>query len=146
MMKQLVLWAIALAFLVSCPVQIAAEAKAPEVPVGALVVVTGDGEQGAEMIEVKAGQYIKVSLFAAGGTGYSWTLAEPNLALIEPVGDQIEPVDPDSRRVGGRMKWSYYLKVKESASGQEVLKFVLRRPWEKNTPPARSFELTVVTK
>lgn len=124
----------------------AAPEKTPDFPVTMTVVVAGDCERGEESVEIKPGQFFKVDLYAAGGTGYAWTLVNSDFALLELAGDSAGPVDSDSTRTGGRVKWSYFLKVKEAASGQEVVKFALKRAWEKDAAPARSFDLTVVAR
>ena len=120
--------------------------KAPDFPVTMTVILAGDCDRGEESIDIQRGQYFKVNLYAAGGTGYTWTLADHEFSLLELAGDSVEPVEPDSMRAGGRVKWSYYLKVKDEAAGQEVIKFVLKRGWEKTASPARSFDLTVVAR
>ena len=115
-----------------------------EYPISATVVVTGDASTIApESIDVKKGDYIKVVLYASGGTGYAWTLAAKNSLLAESVGEFTAPVEGTEKLTGGKVRWVFYLKVKADASGQETLQFVLSRSWEKNVPPARSFDLTL---
>ena len=124
-----------------------ASVQAADLPVTMAVVVAGDCEgRGGETIEASPGQTFKVELFAAGGTGYSWTLENKQLALMEALGDEAGPVDPTANLVGGRTKWTFFLKLKEDAVGQETLNFALKRGWEKNVVPIRAFALTVTAK
>jgi len=127
---------------------VAAEGMAyREYPISATVVVTGDASTSApESIDVKKGDYIKVVLYASGGTGYAWTLATQNPLLTEAVGNSSAPVEGTEKLTGGKVKSVFYLKIKADASGQETLQFVLSRSWEKNVPPARSFDLTLVVR
>ena len=118
-----------------------------EYPISATVVVTADTNTNvSESIDVKNGDYIKVVLYASGGTGYAWTLATQNPLLVEAVGSSTAPVEGTEKLAGGKVRWVYYLKMKAEASGQETLQFVLSRSWEKNVPPARSFDLTLVVR
>ena len=118
-----------------------------EYPIGTTVIVAGDcAASASESIDVKKGDYFKVVLYAAGGTGYEWTLANQKPALAESVENSAAPVEGSENLAGGRVRWVFYLKVKPDASGQETLKFVLRRAWEKNVPPARNFDLTLLAR
>ncbi len=118
-----------------------------EYPVSATIVVTEDGGTNvSESIEIKKGEYFKVVLYAAGGTGYDWALGTQNPLLAEFVEKSTAPVAGAEKLAGGKVRWIFVLKMKDDASGQETLQFVLRRSWEKNVPPARTFDLTLVTR
>jgi predicted secreted protein len=118
-----------------------------EYQIGTTVIIAGDcSESAAESIDVKRGEYIKVILYAAGGTGYEWVVTDKNLSMVEVVNNSVAPVDSSTKLVGGKARWTFYLKMRDDASGQEVVPFALKRAWEKNEPPARKFELTVVAR
>jgi len=113
----------------------------------AKVVVVGDSnEKFPEAIEVNTGDYFKVVLHAAGGTGYGWALDSESLKLIELVSSNVAQVNSQSLLVGGKAIWEFYLRLKPEMTGQETIHFYLSRPWEKNEKPAQVFDLTVVAK
>lgn len=140
--------AIVLIALVITATSVAAEEKAsPDYPVDTTIVLMGDNSRkGTEAIPVKAGDCFKVLLYAAGGTGYEWVLAAKNLKLVEPVGESVGPVDDVPVSVGGQVRWTFYLRLKDEAIGTERLRFVLQRPGEKNEERAQVFDLTVMAK
>lgn len=148
MHKKWALLVVLLTMVVFCGTVAAAEGMAyREYPISATVVVSGDGSASvSESVDVKKGDYFKVVLYAAGGTGYEWTLATQNPLLVEAVGNSTAPVDNTGKLAGGKVRWVFYLKMKADATGQETLQFVLRRSWEKNVQPARSFDLTLVAR
>ncbi|HWR31092.1 MAG TPA: protease inhibitor I42 family protein [Negativicutes bacterium] len=124
----------------------AAEKKIDDYPVATTVEVVGaNGETKAETINVTPGDYFMVVLYAAGGTGYSWTLDSKNLTLTEVIADSTEPVSSQPL-AGGSVRWKFCLRVKPEMVGQETLHFNLSRPWMKDAKPAQAFNLTVVTK
>ena len=124
----------------------AGEKKTNDYPVIATVVVVGDSSGNSpEAIKVKPGDYFKVVLYAAGGTGYGWMLDSKSLISIKAVADSVAPVNSQPL-AGGKAKWEFCLRVKPEAAGQETLHFYLSRPWEKNGKPARVFDLNVVAK
>ena len=115
-----------------------------EYPIAATVIIAGDcSESAAESIDVKRGEYFKVILYASGGTGYEWMVTDKNLSMVEVVNKSVAPVDSSTKLVGGKVRWTFYLKMKDDVSGQETIPFVLKRAWEKNELPARKCELTV---
>lgn len=124
-----------------------AAAQPAEVPVSLTFVLGGDCDgRAAETIEVGAGSNFKVVLYAAGGTGYAWTLAESGLDGLALVEHTVGPVDPSAKLSGGRLKWSFVLQAPATSAGQTALKFALQRSWEKNTPPVRTLDLAVIVK
>lgn len=102
-----------------------------------------------ETIEIVSGDYFKVVLHAAGGTGYSWVFKREGSGLVEVVADNVIPLSDQLNTpplAGGPVKWEYYFHAKPETIGQETLRFQLIRPWEKVKKPAQTFDLTVITK
>jgi Predicted secreted protein len=133
------------------PLAASAEKEALDFPIVMTIVVVGDpsGGKAPEDIEVAPGDYFKVVLYAAGGTGYSWVLESQSPGTVEIAADHTVPVSSQLNGpplAGGMVKWEFYLHVKAEATGQETLHFTLSRPWEKNQKPARMFDLHVITR
>ena len=86
------------------------------------------------------GEEFKVALESNAGTGYEWQCQLPNDPFIlvdEP--PEIAPVDTGV--VGGRVRTIFVVHGK--SVGTVKVSFVLVRPWEKNTAPAKALTLTL---
>jgi len=133
--------------LVSISVGVAsAEEKSSDYPVSTAVVVVGNGRgEVPEALELESGDYFKVVLYAAGGTGYNWALDNESLKSIEVVANSSVPVN-HLPLAGGPVRWEFYLRLKPGATEPENLHFYLSRPWDKNQKPAQMFDLAVAIK
>lgn len=80
--------------------------------------------------DIKAGEFFKVELYAAGGTGYEWVLLNKDLQLVEVMSRSTGPVTETPNLVGGKMRTIYILQAKSGTAGQETVAFSLRRSWE----------------
>ncbi|MCE5286869.1 MAG: protease inhibitor I42 family protein [Pelosinus sp.] len=121
----------------------AEEQKADNYAVVKTVEVNGrSGEIASQEVTVKPGDYIKVNLYAAGGTGYDWQLDSDSADSIQAVSKDTAPVG-DKYLAGGPVRWEFVLLVKPEAKPQ-TLHFALVRSWEKNKKPAQAFDLKVL--
>ena len=95
-----------------------------------------DGRQ----LRLALGDVFSVELASNPTTGFHWQLADAGSSgVLAPAGDEFHA--PDTERCGtpGVQKLSF----RAAAPGETVLKLVYVRPWEKNRPPMRSFQVTV---
>ncbi|MBP2643240.1 MAG: Chagasin family peptidase inhibitor [Firmicutes bacterium] len=119
------------------------EVKNYQYPISMTVIAPEDSSGGAsQIIEVNTGDYFKVGLEAAGGTGYRWQLDDNNMDIVEFVDQTAAPVDPVFRMPGSKIRWEFYFKVKPNVSGQQPLRFYLRRGLDEI--PVKEFLLTVI--
>jgi inhibitor of cysteine peptidase len=102
-----------------------------------------DAEGNSKTIHVLPGKTICVKLKANHTTGYSWSLAAVDKSVLE-VGEEGEyESDPHPEGmvgVGGNEVWSF----KAIAAGETEISLVYVRPWEKDEPPAMTFNLKVI--
>lgn len=92
-------------------------------------------------LALAAGQRLVVEIRGNATTGFVWEAVEVPPCL-EPIGERAYVQDPsDERRlgVGGRYLFTYAA----TKAGSGALKFVHRRPWEKDQPPVDAAELRV---
>jgi inhibitor of cysteine peptidase len=105
--------------------------------------VTANETNNGQTIALQRGQVLVVSLNAQLGTGFGWHVVKydrDNLKLRG--GPQIEA--PDRPGVGAPQPEIFRFEAK--GDGSSVVQLDYKRAWEKNTPPAKTFRLTVVVK
>ncbi|MBP2656904.1 MAG: Chagasin family peptidase inhibitor [Firmicutes bacterium] len=115
------------------------EVKWCHYPISMTVMGNGDNQT----VDVKAGNYFKVTLESAAGTGYRWELDNKNMVLVNAAEQNVASVDKVFLP-GGKVRWEFYYKVNPTASGQETLRFSLRRC--RGEIPAKEFLLTVIAR
>ncbi len=95
--------------------------------------------------DIGVGQQAVVALAGNATTGYAWEAAPPSSASVTPVGERQyqEDAHPAGQvGVGGTYTFTY----QGASAGGAKLSFVYRRPWEKDTPPAQTFDVTLNVK
>lgn len=102
-----------------------------------LPVVSVDESQDGGHVKVRPRGMLRVKLPAQLGTGFGWQHSA--LSLLEPVKSEVAP------RGNGRPGATEDQIFTFSAShiGDETVTFEYRRPWEKDTAPARRFSISV---
>ncbi len=94
--------------------------------------------------ELAAGQEISLTLAANRTTGYSWAREDDSgiVVLVEPPAYSAGAAPAGMVGVGGVETW----RLRATAAGTAVLRFAYRRPWEKDTPPARAVTLNITVR
>lgn len=105
-----------------------------------------DAEDAASEVlgfDIKAGEFFKVELYAAGGTGYEWVLLNKDLQLVKVVSSSTGPVTDTPNLLGGKIRTVYILQAKPHTAGQETVAFSLRRAWEPANMAAKTISCEV---
>ena len=101
------------------------------------------GEQTGQQVSLKVGAVLEVRLEANHTTGYSWIAAPAANPVLMRQGAarSEEHASGGKAGVGGVEIWRF----KAVKAGKQGLQFDYRRPWERNTPPAKvvTFAVTV---
>ncbi len=93
-------------------------------------------------LEVQQGDRFVVTLAGNPTTGYQWKVASVDTAIAKQIGAaQFEPAST-AVGAGGILT----LQFQAVGAGQTKLTLVYQRPFDKQTPPAQTFEVTVVVK
>ncbi len=101
----------------------------------ARVVTIGYAFDGG-LVNLAVGDELDVRVGSTPGTGYSWTAAMNDAAILEPIG---KPIDEKSQDVRPGAPGSRLFRFRAVKAGSSSLGLVYERPWEKNAPPARLF-------
>ncbi len=101
-----------------------------------------DDSYSGKQVELSVGQSLVVTLDSNASTGYSWSLSQnSDDSVLNNAGN--EYVAPQTTLVGagGKEEWTF----KALKKGNSTISMGYSRPWE-STPPAKTFDLTVVVK
>jgi Zn-dependent peptidase ImmA (M78 family)/predicted secreted protein len=100
-----------------------------------------DEAQEGRQIVSRLRDEIHVRLPETPSTGYVWDLVDPAAGVVEVVDDRFETADDDDERIGADGVRHVWLRVVAPGSGR--LRLELRRPWQADVRPVRTFEATV---
>jgi alanine dehydrogenase len=99
----------------------------------------GDGKK----FEVAAGEEVVMTLDSNPTTGYGWALASPlDEKVLELARSEYVPNSTLVVGSGGREIWTF----RAVGPGRTKVSFKYVRPWEKDAPPAKTEEFTVMVK
>ncbi len=93
-------------------------------------------------VELRTGDTLEVVLSGNPTAGYQWEIASEDTNVLKRRGKP--EYRSDSAAVGSGGKFIFTFEA--AAPGQTVLRLVYRRPFERNVPPARTFETTAIVK
>ena len=102
----------------------------------------GDSYSGKQ-VELSVDQSLVVTLESNASTGYSWSLAQnSDDSVLNETGNKYLAPQTTLVGAGGKEEWTF----KALKKGTSSISMVYRRSWETDTPPAKTFDLTVVVK
>ena len=90
------------------------------------------------IVELKQGDTLIITLDANPSTGYSWYVVETNLSILK---NEKKEFQPDSNLLGAPGKEILHFTALENGETKLVLGYL--RLWEKGKQPLRSFSVTV---
>ncbi|HET7842232.1 MAG TPA: protease inhibitor I42 family protein [Terriglobia bacterium] len=94
----------------------------------------GDGRE----IGLAPGEQLEVTLAENRTTGYKWEIASGGSRACSLINESAQP-GASIPGAGGKHIWVF----QAGAGGSELIELVYRRAWEADTPPSRSFRITV---
>ena len=93
---------------------------------------------------MNTGDNLEIVLKANPTTGYKWEVASVDSSILSKTGTEYRPdVVPKGIVGSGGTSMNRFRAIK---IGKTFLKLIYRRPFEKNVPPVKTFEITVVVK
>jgi inhibitor of cysteine peptidase len=93
-------------------------------------------------IELKNGNLLVVTLDGNITTGFNWEMVPQTPAVLKQLGES--EATPDSSALGAGGKIS--LKFQAVRTGQASLTLIYHRSFEKDVPPEKTFEVTILVK
>lgn len=93
-------------------------------------------------VELNIGDTLEVVLDGNPTTGYLWGIASGDTSIIKQIGKPVFKPYTNALGSGGKVT----LRFESIGSGQALLRLIYHRPFEKDIPPVKSFEVTVIVK
>jgi predicted secreted protein len=94
-------------------------------------------------VGLKRGDKLVVELGGVATTGFSWEAAELDKSVLKQQGEPDYKAG-DSKMMGGNGTWVFAFSA--TGSGQTSLQMVYHQSWDKETPPAKVFQIKVLVK
>jgi inhibitor of cysteine peptidase len=101
--------------------------------------ITISEENAGEIIVLKTGDTLVVSLDGNPTTGFNWAVGPQDPVLLQQVGETEFRPESDLTGAPGKV----LLRFEAVTPGRTLLQFDYSRSWETDETPARSFEVTV---
>lgn len=101
-----------------------------------------NADSDGKTITLKVGDHFDITLQENASTGYGWEVIEGLGGLVEQLGKpDFHSNSSDKDLVGAGGPVTYHFKA--AGSGTTTLKLAYHRSWEKDKPPAKTFQVTV---
>jgi inhibitor of cysteine peptidase len=91
-------------------------------------------------VVLKPGDSLDITLEGNPSTGYTWETTSQDLKTLKQNGE-IEALPAKDTKMGASQM--LVLHFSAVSAGQETLKLVYHRPWEKGVEPASTFEINI---
>lgn len=109
--------------------------------------ITINDSNNHKQINLEKGKILMIKLSANPSTGYNWQIIKNDPQKLKPLGDSVfEPLptaagESQVKLVGSPENQVFRFLAQKSGSTQ--LKLQYSRPWEKNIPPIKTYQITV---
>ena len=108
-------------------------------PMSKSEITVNDANNHSQIIIQKANMMI-VELLTTPGTGYSWQIIKNDPDKLKPLGDSV--LKPLETEVPGASENQVFRFLAQN-SGLAVLELHYLRPWERNIPPLKTYQINV---
>lgn len=98
-------------------------------------------DQNGQNITVHVNETFQVSLEGNPTTGFSWETSKLDETLLAQQGEPVYTQQTSNKLVGSG--GTYLFTFKAVQTGDATLNLVYHRSWEKDTPPADTFQATI---
>ncbi len=97
-------------------------------------------DDAGKQIVLKVGELCAVVLAGNPTTGYQWEVVSLDASIVKQVG--AARYEPSGASMGGGGQFTFQFRA--MTPGQMPLKLIYQRPFEKDTPPAQIYEVTLI--
>ena len=108
-------------------------------PMSKSEITVNDANNNSQII-IQKGNMMIVELLTNPGTGYSWQIIKNDPDKLKPLGDSV--LKPLETEVPGASENQVFRFLAQN-SGLAVLELHYLRPWERNIPPLKTYQINV---
>ena len=108
-------------------------------PMSKSEITVNDANNNSQII-IQKGNMMIVELLTNPGTGYSWQIIKNDPDKLKPLGDSV--LKPLKTEVPGASENQVFRFLAQN-SGLAVLELHYLRPWERNIPPLKTYQINV---
>jgi inhibitor of cysteine peptidase len=108
---------------------------------GSKTVRLADQDSG-RAVELRSGDRLELVLEANPTTGYTWQVDSVNSAIIRQAGEPVYTSEGAMPGSGGKLTLTF----EAGAAGRTLLRLAYARPFEKDRPPIKTFDVTVTVR
>ena len=90
-------------------------------------------------VTLAVGQILEIALAENPTTGFRWGLKQSGAPACTPTGDSYDPPAASGVGKAGVRRWRFA----GAQAGSGSIELIYRRAWERGTPPAQVFRITV---
>jgi inhibitor of cysteine peptidase len=102
--------------------------------------ITVNDTNNHSQIIIQKGNMMIVELLTNPGTGYSWQIIKNDPDKLKPLGDSVlKPLETEAPGADENQVFRFLAKN----SGATVLELHYLRPWERNIPPLKTYQINV---
>ena len=99
-------------------------------------------DDNGKIVEMNAGDTLKISLAGNPTTGYNWYVGSMDSAILSQIGDPSFKASSDAMGAGGVVTLTFQATI----AGQTSLLLEYKRAWETGVTPLQTYSVMVVVK
>ncbi|WP_027402886.1 protease inhibitor I42 family protein [Aphanizomenon flos-aquae] len=108
-------------------------------PMSKSEITVNDANNNSQII-IQKGNMMIVELLTNPGTGYSWQIIKNDPDKLKPLGDSVlKPLETEAPGASENQVFRFLAQN----SGLAVLELHYLRPWERNIPPLKTYQINV---
>ncbi len=105
-------------------------------------VTISEADKGS-VVQLKQGDILEVALSGNPSTGFSWQADDLDESILKPKGEwDFSPRSDDSNLIGGGGTMTVRYEI--ARKGKALLRLLYRQSFDPDTPPEKSFEVSVI--
>lgn len=92
-------------------------------------------------VKLRTGDYLEIHLEANPSTGYRWNSSTPNSYVLRLLLDEYRGTKQEKKMTGAPVRKIF--RYGAVGPGETGIRLEYRRPWEKDQPPAKTFDIMI---
>jgi inhibitor of cysteine peptidase len=108
------------------------------------VTIQKNEKDAGSLLEMNKEDRLEIVLKSNPTTGFQWTVVSLDSSILTHIGTEYKAANTARNIVGSGGRSTFHFKA--TKAGKTDLKLIYHQPFEKDTPPVKTFELSVIVK